>query len=84
MQNLKDSLGGNSKAVTLSPEEVQHLLHMNQYLQAQLDAIQQHMAGQFLNYVVVHRFDFPPGLDLRFNFDPAKEVDNLTITEFKE
>lgn len=89
---LKDSLNednqggvkGEAKTYTLDPQDIQFLSHLNAYLQSQLDAIQQHVAATFLNHAATTRFGYAPGKDLRFNFDPSKEKDNLTITEITE
>jgi hypothetical protein len=90
---LKDSLNDNqpqggvagpSQTFTLSKEDVQFLAHINAYLQAQLDAIQQHMAASYLNRIAADKFGYAPGKDLRFNFDPTKDTDNLTIQEITE
>lgn len=83
---LKDDLNSKSQTntFTLSTEDVQFLAHINQYLQSQLDAIQQHIAAAYLNRIVVDKFKMPAGKDYRFNFDPSKESDNLTVTELIE
>lgn len=84
MRNLKDSLNKPSKTVTLSPEDKAYLQYLNQVLQTELDMLQQRMAARFLNHVSVEKFGFEGGTDLRFNYDPDKDVDNLTITETRE
>jgi hypothetical protein len=84
MSNLKDSLNNNSKIVTLAEEDITYLTHLNQYLQTELNAIQQHCAAQFLSYVAITKFGFGDTTNLRFNYQPEKKVDNLTITEVRE
>jgi hypothetical protein len=81
---LKDSLNDSAQTFTLNPEQVQFLAHVNKFLQSQLDVIQQHFAASFLNYVATNEFKYAPGSDLRFNFDPTKQEDNLVITEVTE
>lgn len=84
MTNLKDSLNKPSQTVTLSAEDKAYLLYINQVLQTELDMLQQRIAARFLNHVAVEKFGFEGGTDLRFNYDPDKDVDNLTITEVRE
>jgi len=84
MSNLKDSLNKPSKIVTLSAEDKAYLLYINQVLQTELDMLQQRMAARFLNHISVEKFGFEGGTDLRFNYDPNKDIDNLMITEVRE
>lgn len=81
---LKDNLNKNSKTVTVNAEDKSVLEYMNKLLQVELDMVQQRMAARFLNYLAVTKFGFEASNDLRFNYDPEKEVDNLTITEERE
>lgn len=84
MSSLKDSLNKSSKTVTISAEDKAYLVYINQVMQTELDMLQQRMAARFLNHLAVTQFGFDGGLDLRFNYDPDKDTDNLTITESRE
>lgn len=84
MSGLKDSLNKKSKTVTISADDKAVLVYMHQFLQTELDMLQQRMAARFLNYLATEKFGFDGNADLRFNYDPEKEVDNLTITEVRE
>lgn len=78
---LKDSINeGESGTFTLTAQEVAFLQHMHQYMQSQLDVMQQHFAAGFLNHIATSRLGFGEGADLRFHFDPSKKDDNLTVT----
>jgi hypothetical protein len=81
MSNLKDSLSSNTKTVTLSAEEVNYLTHINQYMQAKLDEIQEHLAGAYLNHLAVSKYGMDAKKDFVFEYHPEKEHGNLTITE---
>lgn len=83
---LKDQFNENSNArtFTLDQDDVQMLAHLNQFMQSILNTVQEHVAATFLNHKAVTQFGYERGKDLRFNFDPSKEVDNLTITEITE
>lgn len=83
MSNLKDSLSDNptSKTVTLSIDEVAYITHLQQYMQAKLTEIQEHLAGHYLSYLAVNKFELDPTKEFLFEYHPELESDNLIITE---
>ena len=81
---LNDNHQGSQRTFTLSPEDIQVLAHLNKYMQATLDQVQEHIAATFLNHKATTEFGYRPGADLRFNFQPDKKEGNLTITEITE
>jgi hypothetical protein len=84
MNSLKDSLNSKTETVTLSAEEINYLSHMNQYMQAKLDEMQEHFAGLYLNYLAVNKFNMDPRKNFHFEYHPERESNNLTITEKAE
>ena len=84
MSSLKDSLNSDTQVFTLTEADKQFLAHVHAYIQQELDVLQQHFAASFLNHIATTRFGYSGGMDLRFNYDPEKALDNLTITNMTE
>lgn len=81
MGKIKDNLGlGKTQTVTLQPSEIKFLLQTRTKLQQELDKILQGVTSDFLHYVAVNRFEYPPDCDLRFNLNPDRSENNLDIT----
>lgn len=81
MANLKDSLGGNSKTVTLSVSQIDFLMRINKHLQIMLSDLQEKMASEYLHDLAIREFGMDNTKDFSFDFHPEKEFDNLTIRE---
>lgn len=81
MDSLKDSLNDNQKTVTLTPQQVQFLGHINHYLQNTLTQLQEHFAGQYLSYLAATEFGLDANKNFHFEYHPEREYDNLVITE---
>ena len=81
MDSLKDSLRDSSKTVTLTSSQLNFLSNVHNYVQSQLDILQERLAGAYLNQLAVDEFGMDPKKDFIFDFHPEKEHDNLTITE---
>lgn len=81
MANLKDTSNGTSKTVTMDLGDITFLGQMHAYMQQELDQLMERMAGMFLNYLAVSKFDMDSSKDYHFEYHPDREYDNLTITE---
>lgn len=78
MGDLKNNLS-TDKTVSLSATDIHLLDYIHATIQSDLDRLQQQVASGFLQHLAVTKFGFSADQNLQFNFDPAKEEDNLTI-----
>lgn len=78
---LKDSIGSSTRTVTMSNEQIAYLQNMRAHFQQELDRIMEYQAAQFLRYIAVESFGADPNKDIRFQYHPERETDNLIITE---
>ena len=75
----KLSGGGSKKKYTMRGDQVIFLQGVNNYVREALEYAQQRIAADYLHNLAITEFGYAPNCDLRFNFDPTKETDNLEI-----